>query len=494
MMNIEDRLLSLKTSVGLEQLDKISAIYTDPKKVVPNSVFVALRGYQTDGHKYVASAIRNGASVLVVENDECMKDLDFKGLVCKVSSTRKILPVLLNEFYDFPSEKMFCIGITGTNGKTTVAQMISFILSQCGWLTGEIGTVRTGIIGNKMRKSFLTTPIAVELYSLLNEFYEAGVQATVMEASSIGLHQERVRGVDFNLGVFTNLTTDHLDYHKNMESYYFAKKKLFQSSHSSDRGHFIAILNFDDPMGVRLSREITTPFLSFGEKGATFSWKILSGNLLGTVFQLLFDKKKMEISLGIPGLYNVSNAVAALASVHTLGFSLERAVKLLSQFKGVRGRMERVSFDLKPQVFVDYAHTPNALEAVLSFLKQHLLKSCRLITVFGCGGERDQQKRPLMAQVAGRFSDLVILTSDNPRSEDPMEIMQDAMKGVGDKKKFILEIDRRSAIEQALDLATPEDVILIAGKGHETEQIVNNERKVFSDVEVAKEYLMKKSK
>ncbi|MDE0118603.1 MAG: UDP-N-acetylmuramoyl-L-alanyl-D-glutamate--2,6-diaminopimelate ligase [Bdellovibrionales bacterium] len=487
-MNVENRLLSLCVNPDKNSNFKISAICADSRKAIPGAVFVALKGKKQDGHDYLMSAIEKGAKALVVEDKEKIKALSFKGMICVVPNTRSILPVLLNEFYDYPSEKMFCIGITGTNGKTTVSSMLSFILSRCGWRSGLIGTIKNSF-GSQEEKSRLTTPDPVELYKLLNRFYLEGAQALVMEVSSIGLDQQRVAELDFNLGVFTNLSEDHLDYHLNMSEYFQAKKKLFEMplSLATGKNHFLAVVNLDDPYGIRLSREMKVPYISYGKKEARFIYEILSSNLSGTWFNLHFDKKKIKIHLPIPGTYNVSNAAAALCCAQAAGFSLKEAAEALAHFPGVPGRMEKVSPPgHTPMVFVDYAHTPQALSASLSFLKQN--KSSRLITVFGCGGQRDRKKRPLMAQIAEYLSDSVILTSDNPREEDPLTIVNDCMKGVKDKEKFIIELDRKKAIKKALEKAKKTDLVFIAGKGHEQEQIIGSKRYPFSDNETVKEF------
>lgn len=486
-MNIEDRLLSLCPDDNKKLPDVIRSICTDSRKVVPGSVFVAMKGCKTDGHDYLESALQKGAQVLVVEDTEKIPDSSFKGMVCVVPSTRDILPVLLNEFYDYPSEKMFCIGITGTNGKTTTSYILSHILSHCGWKTGLIGTIKSQI-GDWERSNTLTTPDPADTYYLLDKFYKKGAQAAIMEVSSIGLDQDRVAGLDFNLGVFTNLSQDHLDYHGTISDYFQAKKKLFQLSHLSEKKKFLAILNLDDPFGVSLAKEIRGPYISYGKKSARFSWEIISGDLSGTRFKLFVDQKERDVYLSIPGIYNVSNAVAALCCAYAAGFSLEKGIEALKHFPGVSGRLERVTPDGYPMVFVDYAHTPKALEAVLLFINSHKNKNSKLVTVFGCGGERDKDKRPLMAQVADQHSDKVFLTSDNPRGEDSMNIIEDCIKGVTNRKKITVEVDREQAILRALKESKEKDIILIAGKGHERLQIIGTQRQPFSDKAVVKKY------
>ena len=399
--------------------------------------------------------------------------------------------------------------VTGTNGKTTVSHILSFIFSQCGWRSGLIGTIGSKL-GDKEYKSTLTTPAPVELYSVLNNFYQQKSQAVVMEVSSIGLDQNRVGGVDFNLVVFTNLTEDHLDYHKNQKEYFLAKKILFQSN-PVNKSHKVAVLNFDDSYGPQIARGMSPGnYISYGQKAARFQWKILSSDLKGSKFQLSYDQNTITGYLPMPGIYNVSNAVAALCCAYTAGFSLEKAVDSLKRFPGVKGRLQRVypsgDYDATwipafagmttkkegPLVFVDYAHTPHALEAVLSFLQNHKPRNSRLLTVFGCGGQRDQQKRPHMASIAEKFSDTVILTSDNPRKEDPDKIIQDCLKGAKQTEQFVVEPDRKQAIKKALNQATKNDIVLVAGKGHEEQQIIYNQKLTFSDSDVIKELMGQK--
>ncbi len=485
------------------------SIVTDSRKVIPGCIFVALKGHKTDGHNFLKQAIVKGAKTLVVENKEKLRGLNFKGELQIVSDTKRVLSSLLNSFYDFPSHKMFCVGVTGTNGKTTVSYMLSYLLSYFGWKTGLISTVQnslwnwsdgqiqpqnTNITKNEYH---LTTPLASELYSLLNNYYKKNAQAMVMEVSSIGLQEQRVRDVDFNVGVFTNLTADHLDYHPDMSSYFKAKKMLFETKLFTERKHFSAVLNFDDPYGIRLSQTIKVPYISYGQKPSQFCWKLLSSNLSGVRFRFLFEGKDQIVQLQTPGYHNVSNAVATLCCVHLAGFCVQTAGKVLSHFPGVRGRLERIQSSQnvnnsnkkkQPMVFIDYAHTPIALECVLSFLNAHK-KSGRLICIFGCGGDRDKNKRPLMGKIAEKQSDKVFLTSDNPRTEDPASIIQDILKNVTDKSRFTIELDRKHAIQKALKNATPKDIVLIAGKGHESEQTIGNTRYPFDDRAIAQKVL-----
>ena len=390
----------------------------------------------------------------------------------------------------------FCAGVTGTNGKSTVSCMLEHIFVKVGWRTARIGTLGGSFMGTHYPHK-LTTPSPKDLHSLLNVFHQRGAEALVIETSSIGLHQDRTAGIDFKLAVFTNLTEDHLDYHKNKEEYFLAKKKLFLPGPDESLKK-TAVVNVDDVYGQRLIKELTSEYgkalniITYGKKGgqcsADFQWDVLSSDLKGSDFKVFYKGEEEEGFLPIPGDYNVSNGSAALAGVLSAGFSLKPALKALESFPGVKGRLELVHKN--PFVFVDYAHTPQALRTVLSFLKKNKSQG-KLCTVFGCGGERDKEKRPKMGETAVRFSDQVILTSDNPRGEDERQIIEDAMGGVpaGEKEKVIVEIDRKKAIELALSQVVGKDIVLIAGKGHEEEQIFSEGKTLpFSDKKIVQNF------
>ena len=539
-MKIENRISYLSKTPKVSLPHPITAIVTHSKKVIPNSVFVALKGKHTDGHLHLKEAIQRGATALIIEDQKYLTQLNFKGLTCIINNTRKLLPLLLNEFYDFPSHKMFCVAITGTNGKTTVSHLLAFLFSHFGWKAGLIGTLSQEIIAPQSRQDsgmdlrlreneskplpHLTTPSATDLYSLVNKCYQNEAQALVMEASSIGLDQRRVDGVDFNLAIWTNLTPDHLDYHPSMEAYFQSKKILFDNPNK----HFMAILNFDDPYGLKLASLIKTKYLSYGTKNASFTWKILSTNLSGTLFELTYPKQfaspvnssmaketpkktskqnkqdskidsslhwddnpheKIKVHSPLLGSHNISNAVAAIAAASGAGFPIEKAAKALSQFSGIKGRMERVPTSHSNSfIFIDYAHTPDALKKTLSFLNQHK-KNKQLICVFGCGGDRDKQKRSLMGAIAEKYSDKIILTSDNPRTEDPKNIIQDILKGIASKNKVTSEPDRKLAIHQALK-HYKNNIILLAGKGHEQYQIIGKQRNIFNEQAIIKNFFL----
>ena len=452
------------------------------KAVKKGDCFIALSGCQVDGHQFLAEAIQNGATTLVVESADRVPS-HFTGRVYVVDSTKKIQSVLFNHYYDFPSEKLFCVGVTGTNGKTTISYMIEHIFVHQGWDTGVIGTIQQRL-GNQIWESSLTTPSALSVQKRLSDFVRCKAQAVVTEVSSIGLDQNRVDGVDFNIVVFSNLTRDHLDYHKSMDDYFQAKKKLF---HFSNKSQCVAVLNADDSYVYQFSKNYHLPFVSYGECGNDFRFEMVKESLSSVQFRLFFQSQTYLVCLPVLGAYNVSNAVAAIAVGVMAGFSVESAVKSLSCFSGVPGRLQKVS--TKPYVFVDYAHTPKALQNTLCALKKASHQGQKIITVFGCGGERDKGKRKKMGQVVSQYSDVAVVTSDNPRGENPHVIIQDILKGFPNSSKVITEVDRKEGIKKGLELADKTDMVLIAGKGHEKIQVIGDQAIPFDDVEVAREYL-----
>ena len=459
-------------------------IQDDSRAVQEGDVFIAVKGVRRDGHMFVPEAVKNGAKILVVENEDNIP-LSFKGSVYKVDSTTKIRSQLLNQYYDSPSEKMFCIGVTGTNGKTTTTYMIEHILSAEGWNTGVIGTINHHLDG-KVWPSHLTTPSSVDLYERLHSFRQSDAQAVVMEVSSIGLDQHRIDGIHFNIAVFTNFTQDHLDYHKDMDSYFKAKTKLFELIKESG-SNCVAILNTDDEYIYNYSKKIPCSFISYGKSGENFSYEILHENLNGIKCNMFYSGEKIPMHLPLIGAHNVSNAMAAIASTVTAGFSFKRSIKHLESFKGVPGRLERIH---PSYVFVDYAHTHHALENTLQSLQRARKENQKIIVVFGCGGGRDQGKREEMGHVANTYADYVVITSDNPRDEDPEKIVQDVLKGIpkADSRVFV-HLDRKTAIQKGLEIAQDQDIVLIAGKGHENKQIIGSKEIEFSDVQVCKNIL-----
>jgi UDP-N-acetylmuramoyl-L-alanyl-D-glutamate--2,6-diaminopimelate ligase len=477
--------------MGDAAFKEVSNVCFDSRKLEAGCVFVAIRGLKADGHDFVAQAAKQGAIALVVEDKNSIPN-DFPGAIIVTDDTRTTLNRLAAKFYGEPSHRLFCVGVTGTNGKTTTTHMIEAILNEFGWPTGVIGTINHHL-GQQVWQSEMTTPDPMSFQRRLHEFETMGARAVAMEVSSHALSQARVDEVPFDVAVFTNLTRDHLDYHKNMEDYFQAKARLFQVllQQSSKPARF-AIINKDDEFGRRLSADGATIW-TFGSNEADFVYKILEMNFNGTRFLLNTPQGEAHIHLPMVGSHNVENASAALAVGLAAGAHVDTCVAALEKFKGVSGRLESVPNNKGVHVFIDYAHTDAAIAGILKNLNNVRSSSQtqnRIITVFGCGGDRDRGKRPLMMKAALDGSDLVILTSDNPRTEDPKVILEDALAGASSdqiKNKVKVEVDRKKALALALQEAKSGDVVLVAGKGHETYQQIGKQKFPFSDFEVVSE-------
>ncbi len=471
---------------------EVIKICRSSNEVTAGSVFVAIRGQTFDGHQFVAQACARGAIGVVVE-DESVVPTDYAGAVVKVPDTRAALDDLAARFFAYPARELFCVGVTGTNGKTTVTYMVEKILTEFGWPTGLMGTIQHRL-GSHLWPSDMTTPDPLVFNQRLRQFADQGARALALEVSSHALQQRRVHSVPFDVAVFTNLTRDHLDYHRDMEDYFAAKEKLFiDILQGSEKSAKFAIINSDDPWGRRLSLSERIRTWTYGEKSADLQFKILSQDYSGTRLWLSTPLGRGEWVLPVPGVHNVYNAVAAIGVGLAAGSSYESCVAALSRFQGVPGRLESVGNPNGIHVFVDYAHTDDALKNVLTALRgirEQMGSSPRLTVVFGCGGDRDRGKRPLMGQVAGQLADQVIVTSDNPRSEDPELIIRDILAGIKESlpSAVVSEVDRRKAIHRALNEARPGDVVLIAGKGHEDYQIIGSEKKPFQDQQVVREF------
>ncbi|MBC7743190.1 MAG: UDP-N-acetylmuramoyl-L-alanyl-D-glutamate--2,6-diaminopimelate ligase [Bdellovibrionaceae bacterium] len=478
---------------ALEQ--EVSGIFFDARLVKPNSIFVAIRGSEKDGHDFVEQAIASGAIAVVVENKSRLSSNlnNDQFLVIEVPDTRRILDILAARFYQFPSQELFCIGITGTNGKTSITYILEHILNDNQKMTGIMGTINHRV-GIKEWSSQMTTPDPVTLQSRLREFCEAGAVCAAMEISSHALEQKRAESVHFNTAIFTNLTLDHLDYHKTMQNYFQAKQRLFTDlMWSSTKKPKFAVINVDDSYGrkLRVADEVIT--WTYGQTEADFQFKILKMTFTETEFELKTPLETHKVTVPFSGTHMIYNVVASVIAAIGCGVSLQQSFKVLKTFLGVPGRLQIVESSAEKLVFVDYAHTPDALENVLKSLNE-IRKSAhlknKLITVFGCGGDRDKSKRPVMAKIAAEGSDQVYITSDNPRTEDPLSIVNEVAAGLPAQfKNYIVEVDREAAIKAAIQQAVPGDVILIAGKGHEDYQIIGTEKKYFSDFTVARKYL-----
>ena len=473
---------------------EISSVTQDTRNVKPGSLFIAIKGTKLDGHDYLKEAIQAGAVALVVQ-DASKVPSDFNVPVQVVQDSRLALDQIASQFYDHPSRKLFCFGVTGTNGKTSITYMLEWILTELKIPCGVLGTINHHL-GEKVWPSEMTTPDSVALQSRLAEMKEAGARAVAMEVSSHALDQRRADSVEFNTAIFTNLTRDHLDYHSSMEDYFASKQRLFTDLlwKTVKDPHF-AIVNTDDPWGARMKVAGSAVLWSFGANAlADFSYQVTSVDFTRTDFLLKTPFGSFKSFIPMCGDHNVANAVAVIAAAASSGATVDRALDVLTKFPGVPGRLQMVPNEKSLYVFVDYAHTPDALENVLQSLNKvraSSKSSSRIWTVFGCGGDRDKGKRPLMAQIAAKLSDFVMVTSDNPRTENPDAIITDILQGIDSskKEKIFSEVNRKLALEKVFKQAAAHDVILIAGKGHEDYQIIGKEKLHFSDFETAKELL-----
>lgn len=480
--------------LGEQPNQEISGLTNDSREVKKGSVYVAIRGSKHDGHKYLNEVCKSEPAAIVVD-DLALVPATFRGAVVHVENTRSALDHLAAQFWGRPADRLFCVGVTGTNGKTSTTYLIEKVLSRFGWKTGVLGTINHHL-GTHVWPSQLTTPDPLVLQKRLAEFSSLGAEAVTFEVSSHAIEQNRVDHVPFDVTVFTNLTRDHLDYHGTMDKYFAAKARLFnQILARSSKPQTYAVVNTDDPWGKRIEVFGKSRLWTYGQREADLKFTIQAQSFAGTVFELKTPRGTEQVNLPVPGLHNVYNAVAAIGVGLAAGASLETCCEALQDFEGVPGRLQRVKSDAGFNVFVDYAHTDDALRVVLRALNEvrsAAKLSGRILTVFGCGGDRDKGKRPLMAQAAVEGSDFVFVTSDNPRTEDPMSIIKDTTEGILPElmgRQVFIEADRRMAIGRALQTAQVGDVILIAGKGHEDYQIVGTERLPFSDVEVVKEWL-----
>lgn len=460
---------------------------TDSRKVRPGDIFVAIAGERQDGAKFIADAARAGASYIVCRQ-ETIDAGDFAlppgcALVAHPSPREAVWRLAASRWPVLPPE---IIGITGTNGKTTSAYLLEWLFTSAGYQTGVTGTVNYRW-GSRTVPAPLTTPDALTLYELLAKMAADGVNCAIMEVSSHALEQGRVGGIRFSGALFSNLTQDHLDFHGNMENYFRAKASLFLEFPRQDKA---LAINSDDPYGRRLL-ELRPDAISYGLRSVIPGKRHLGGEILsqgpdGLRLKMSFGKEKWELRSPLIGSFNALNLLGAQALA--LGLGLEpRQMAPLEGFHGVCGRLERIKNPRNLNVFVDYAHTPDALTKALRALKDSGFQ--RIVTVFGCGGNRDRSKRPLMGEAVAALSDIAILTSDNPRLEDPLAIIEDVKPGLKRARQVIIDADRRSATRRAIELLEAGDALLIAGKGHEDYQIIGAEKIHYSDQEVCRELL-----
>ncbi|MBI3312998.1 MAG: UDP-N-acetylmuramoyl-L-alanyl-D-glutamate--2,6-diaminopimelate ligase [Candidatus Omnitrophica bacterium] len=482
---------------GIPVLEKIhweahrpcKKITSDSRAIESGDVFVACPGSRMDGHDFLGQAVMARAGVLVCEKLPEFPIPRHITLV-RVKNSQAVLAELLNRYYQNPHEKVKLVGVTGTNGKTTMAYLLHRLLSETS-RAAYLGTLWYQLPHRKLEAPN-TTPGAEVLIPLLADMRSEDIPYCVMEVSSHALHQRRVHDLQFELAVFTQLTQDHLDYHKNMESY-FQAKRLFFSENPSPRQ---MLINKDCSYGLRLLEEFPQAKSFSLESGADYQATDIIPSFQGSHFKMRFKGREVAFQVRLPMRHNVANIVTVLSALDLLGYDPEDFRGALQEISGIPGRLERISTSEDFQVFVDYAHTPDAIENVLSEAKK--LNPHRILTLFGCGGDRDRTKRPLMTQAACRWSDVVMLTSDNPRSEDPAMILKDIKKGLPPAKfagpQVIETIDRREAIEKLIQMAEPGDVLFILGKGHEDYQILGDKKIPFDDRLVVQDCLRKKAR
>lgn len=470
-----------------DQNIEIKGITVDSNKVEKNFMFIAIKGTNTDGHKYIQSAISNGANAIMFEDNFSQEDNNIS--LVEVENTRKALPKIASNFYSNPTKRINLVGITGTNGKTTISYILEQIWKEQGVNSGIIGTIENRF-KNKIYPANLTTPDPIGLNSLIHEMKDDGVTHIAMEVSSHALDLSRVDSCDFDVAIFSNLTQDHLDYHKTLDNYFNAKKKLFiEVLKDSKKENKYSIINIDDEYGKKLSEEIEGKVITYStiDKNADIyadNVKISNDNITADVLTI-FGNLKLKSNL--IGKHNLYNLLAATGGALSLNCDIKTVENALNKVDYIPGRLEKITNSLGLNVFVDYAHTPDALKNVIFSIRS--VYKGKLITVFGCGGDRDKKKRPLMGSIAEEFSDLVVVTSDNPRTENPELIIEDIKEGFKSKSELTEFVNREKAIEYAINTAKKDDTILIAGKGHEDYQILGKEKIFFDDRLIAKKYL-----
>ncbi|MHC0037263.1 UDP-N-acetylmuramoyl-L-alanyl-D-glutamate--2,6-diaminopimelate ligase [Pseudoneobacillus sp. C159] len=460
---------------------EIASIENDNRNVKAGSLFICIKGYTVDGHHFAGSAVLNGAVAVISE-----RELNLEVPVIIVKDTTRAMALLADAFYGQPSQQLHVIGITGTNGKTTTSHLIEKILSDNQQMTGLIGTMYTKI-GEEIEPSKNTTPESLALQKTFRSMLDKGVTTAIMEVSSHALDLGRVHGTDFDVAIFTNISQDHLDYHKTMQEYTQAKGLLFSqlgNSFKFNKPKF-AVLNADESTFNDYKKITAAHVVSYGiDKEADFRAQNITLTPSGTKFNLLLAGQVYPVKLQLAGKFNVYNALASIAAAFVSKIPIFNIITSLENVEGVAGRFELVKADQDYTVIVDYAHTPEALENVLKTINQ--LTKNNVYVVVGCGGDRDKTKRPIMARIACQYATYPVFTSDNPRSEDPLSILSDMEEGVKGKSYKTI-VDRREAINFAIKQAKPGDVVLIAGKGHETYQIIGTDVYDFDDRLVAKE-------
>lgn len=482
---------SVLSVAGVNMETDISSIASDSRTIRPGGLFIAVKGLVADGHDYMNKAFENGAAAVIAQyNPNHLEN------VILVENSRHSMAAIAANFYNHPSKDLTLVGITGTNGKTTTSWLMESIFNACGFKTGVIGTVNIRY-NDQIFKNSVTTPDSIDLQKTLYEMKNAGITHVIMEVSSHGIDLNRVDFCQFDAGIFTNLTQDHLDYHKDMDEYFNCKKRFFtQFLGPNGKNNAPAVLNIDDPKGEALFKMLRYKTLGISTKKNTDIFiQDIADDIHGLSGTIYLPDDSFRLTSSLTGNFNLENILCATGAAHALNIGKNHIKKGLENCHVIPGRLEKIHTPIDRFLFVDYAHTPNALESILITLKQRAPK--RVITVFGCGGDRDRSKRPLMGQIACKHSDIAIVTSDNPRTENPDSIINDILEGMNDfyrlsendllsapfKKGYLVEVDRKKALEKAVFISKPGDIIIAAGKGHETYQITNSGIIHFDDKE-----------
>lgn len=487
-MKIKELLKDIEYTIvqGTDDLE-IDNIAWDSRRINANSLFICTSGKNVDRHAYAAEAVSKGAAALLIQHDlYCLPE---RVTAIKTKDTRLAMAYIANRFYGEPSKKFNLIGVTGTNGKTSVCYFIEKILEELGRKVGVIGTIENKFCGNQLKTLKLnpTTPDSIELQSSFKEMADQGATDVIMEVTSSALDKQRVNASDFDIGIFTNLSQDHLDEHGTMENYKNAKKKLFKMCR-------LGIINGDDAIAQEIIDYADCDIITIGiNNNADLMAKNIQYDSTGTVFTLDFHSTEKEVRLRLPGVFNVYNALSAISTCYFLGFPLDIIISALSCLEGVPGRYESIENNAGVSAIIDYAHTPEGLKSIVQSLRH--ITSGRIITLFGCGGDRDRSKRPMMGEIAGHFSDYCIITSDNPRSENPEAIIKEIEEGVKrTESQYRCITNRKEAVLYALEMAEPGDTVLIAGKGHENYQIIGDEIRPFSDKVIIQDFFCKNNR
>jgi len=478
-MLLRDLLLKVDTLENAADLEAdILGICYDTRKLKAGELFVAIRGYESDGHQHIENAVKNGAICII-----CEEEPKAETPYIIVENARKALAQISAAWFDYPAKKLKLVGVTGTNGKTTVTNLLKQVIEQStGAKAGLIGT-NGNMIGDRLVPSDHTTPESYEIQKLLATMVREDCEYAVMEVSSHALSLDRVYGMEFDVGIYTNLSPEHLDFHGTMEKYAYAKSVLFSISR-------VSVINIDDKYAQTMLKNTIGTILTYAinDSFADVVGKNVKLHVDGVEFGALTVGSLIRVVVGIPGLFTVYNALAVITAAHQLGIDFDEAATQLQKCNGVKGRAEVVQTNCDYTVMIDYAHTPDALEKIIVTAK--IATKGRVITLFGCGGDRDREKRPLMGNIAAILSDMVIVTSDNPRTEDPTKIINDILAGMENTRTpfYVIE-NRREAIHWALDNCRPDDTLILAGKGHETYQIIGKEKTDFDERTIVRDWL-----